>query len=183
MGFLEDHIRPQRRASRRCNYLTLDPSRPRCSTTPIWCPAPAWSRSWRWPSSAAWRALADEHLSVPTDKGANAGAEDDLAGRGHGRRRRQHRRHGLAATRGDGHPVRSPVRTVDVGVVPAGIHLRSRPPTRCRRVPVVVAGWHDRTPLLAGIDGPVCVDIDDTIIEVHGTPNKDRDTATPGCAD
>jgi hypothetical protein len=27
---------------------------------------------------------------------------------------------------------------------------------------------HERTPLLAGIDGPVLVDLDDTIIEVHG---------------
>ena len=31
-----------------------------------------------------------------------------------------------------------------------------------------MTGLHDRTPLLAGIDGPVLVDIDDTIIEVHG---------------
>jgi hypothetical protein len=32
----------------------------------------------------------------------------------------------------------------------------------------LVTGLHDRTPLLAGIDGPVLVDIDDTIMEVHG---------------
>jgi hypothetical protein len=32
----------------------------------------------------------------------------------------------------------------------------------------LVTGLHDRTSLLAGIDGPVLVDIDDTIIEVHG---------------
>lgn len=31
-----------------------------------------------------------------------------------------------------------------------------------------LAGLHARTPLLAGIDGPVLVDLDDTIIEVHG---------------
>ena len=31
-----------------------------------------------------------------------------------------------------------------------------------------MTGLHDRTSLLAGIDGPVLVDIDDTIIEVHG---------------
>jgi len=30
----------------------------------------------------------------------------------------------------------------------------------------------ERTPLLAGIDGPVCIDIDDTIIEVHGYANQ-----------
>jgi hypothetical protein len=32
----------------------------------------------------------------------------------------------------------------------------------------LVTGLHDHTPLLAGIEGPVLVDIDDTIIEVHG---------------
>jgi hypothetical protein len=28
--------------------------------------------------------------------------------------------------------------------------------------------WHQRTPLLAGIDGPVMIDLDDSIVEVHG---------------
>ena len=60
-----------------------------------------------------------------------------------------------------------PYAPVDVGVVPAGVHLRSCPPTRRRRVPPAGA-TAARTPLLAGIDGPVMVDIDDTIIEVHG---------------
>ena len=32
-----------------------------------------WSRCWRWPSRPGCGELADEHLSVPTDKGANAG--------------------------------------------------------------------------------------------------------------
>ena len=32
----------------------------------------------------------------------------------------------------------------------------------------VLVRLHERTPVLAGIDGPVCVDLDDTIIEVHG---------------
>jgi Transposase DDE domain group 1 len=32
----------------------------------------------------------------------------------------------------------------------------------------LLARLHARTPLLAGIDGPVLVDLDDTIIEVHG---------------
>ena len=44
MRFLEDQIRPQRRASRRCNYLTFAPSRQRASMTRTWCPARAWSR-------------------------------------------------------------------------------------------------------------------------------------------
>ena len=69
-------------------------------------------------------ALADEHLSVPTDKGANAGAKvtslvagmvagadsiDDMA----------LLRHGAATTRGDGNDLRSHLRAVDVGFVPA----------------------------------------------------------------
>jgi hypothetical protein len=36
---------------------------------------------------AGLRDLADEHLSVPTDKGANAGLKVRFAGRWHGRRR------------------------------------------------------------------------------------------------
>src|SRR3954452_25527304 len=44
MGFLEDHIRSRRRASRRCNYLTLGPWRRQSSMTPIWCRAPGWSQ-------------------------------------------------------------------------------------------------------------------------------------------
>ena len=59
------------------------------------------------------------------------------------------------------------------------IHLRARPPTRRRRVPVS-GGLAERTPVVAGIDGTVLVDIDDSIIEVHGHGNKVPDTATPG---
>jgi hypothetical protein len=32
----------------------------------------------------------------------------------------------------------------------------------------LLTGLHAHTPLLAGINGPVLVDIDDTIVEVHG---------------
>ena len=112
-------------------------------------------------------ALADEHLSVPTDKGANAGAKVPRWSRGHGRRSRQHRGHGVAATRSDGHPVRPPyapstlasfLRELTFG------HVRQLDAVAAR----LVTGLHDRTPLLAGIDGPVLVDIDDTIMEVHG---------------
>ena len=112
-------------------------------------------------------ALADMHLSVPTDKGANAGAKVTalVAGMVAGADSIEDMallRHGAMGSLFD-----RPVRAVDVGFVPAGIHLWSRPPTRRRRHP---AG--DRTarsnPGLAGIDGPVLVDIDDTVIEVHG---------------
>nr|GLK33162.1 hypothetical protein GCM10017611_00040 [Rhodococcus wratislaviensis] len=40
-----------------------------------------------------------------------------------------------------------------------------------------------RSPLVAGIDtGRVLVDIDDSIIEVHGHSKQGSDTATPGSA-
>ncbi len=112
-------------------------------------------------------ALADEHLSVPTDKGANAGAKVTSLVRGHGRRSRQHRGHGVAATRGDGHPVRPPYAPSTLASF-----LRESTFGHVRQLDAVAArlvtGLHDRTPLLAGIDGPVLVDIDDTIMEVHG---------------
>ena len=41
--------------------------------TRIWCRRRGWSRCSRWPTPLAFDALADEHLSVPGDKGANAG--------------------------------------------------------------------------------------------------------------
>ena len=167
MGFLEDHIRPQRRASRRCNYLTSDPSRPRSSTTPIWCPARAWSR----PSALAQQcdlgALADERLTVPTDKGANAGRKitslvagmvagadsiDDMA----------LLRHGAMGTIFD-HPYAPST---------LGSFLREFTFGHVRQLDAVgsrfLCGLADRTPIVAGIDGTVFVDIDDTIIEVHG---------------
>ena len=64
-------------------------------------------------------ALADERLTVPTDKGANAGRKITSLVAGMVAGAAQYRRHGIAATRGDGNDLRSPVRTVDVGVVPA----------------------------------------------------------------
>ena len=75
----------------------------------------------------------------------------------------------IAAARGDGDGLRPPVRTVDVGIVPSRIHLRARPATRRRRlaVPVRPAPIGPRwSP--ASTPARVLVDIDDTIIEVHG---------------
>jgi hypothetical protein len=111
--------------------------------------------------------LADEHLSVPTDKGANAGAKvsclvagmvagadsiDDMA----------LLRHGAMGT------------VFDRPYAPStlGSFLREFAFGHVRQLDAVAAGLltrlHERTPLLAGIDGLVMVDIDDTIIEVHG---------------
>src|SRR3954462_9532688 len=112
-------------------------------------------------------ALADEHLSVPTDKGANAGAKvsslvagmiagadsiDDMA----------LLRHGAMGTVFDRRYAPSTL----------GAFLREFAFGHVRQLDAVAARLlqrlHARTPVPAGIDGPVCVDLDDTIIEVHG---------------
>lgn len=111
--------------------------------------------------------LAGEHLSVPTDKGSNAGAKvsalvagmvagadsiDDMA----------LLRHGAMST------------VFDRPYAPStlGSFLREFAFGHVRQLDAVasrfLSGLHARTPLLAGIDGPVMVDLDDTIIEVHG---------------
>ena len=128
-------------------------------------------------------ALADEHLSVPTDKGANAGAKvtslvagmvagadsiDDMA----------LLRHGAMGTLFD-----RPVRAVDVGVVPAGIHLRSRPPTRRRRVPAADADCTIGPRCWPGSTAPYWSTSTTPSSKCTATPNRDRVTATPGSAD
>ena len=112
-------------------------------------------------------ALADEHLSVPTDKGANAGVKvaslvagmiagadgiDDMALLRHGAMRMVFDRPYAPSTLG------SFLRAFAFG------HVRQLDAVASR----LLAQLHERTPLLAGIDGPVRVDLDDTIIEVHG---------------
>ena len=103
--------------------------------TRTWCRAPGWSRWPRWPSKCGLAALADEHLSVPTDKGANAGAKvsslvagmvagadsiDDMA----------LLRHGAMGTLFD-----RPYAPSTLGSFLREFSFRSRPPTRRRRVP------------------------------------------------
>jgi hypothetical protein len=112
-------------------------------------------------------ALADEHLSVATDKGANAGAKvsclvagmvagadsiDDMALLRHGAMRTVFDRPYAPSTLG------SFLREFAFG------HVRQLDAVAAR----LLGRLHARTPLLAGIDGPVLVDLDDTIIEVHG---------------
>ena len=111
--------------------------------------------------------LADEHLSVPTDKGSNAGAKvsclvagmvagadsiDDMA----------LLRHGAMGTVFDRRY--APSTLVSFLREFAFGHVRQLDAVAAR----MLGRLHERTPLLAGIDGPVCVDLDDTIIEVHG---------------
>jgi hypothetical protein len=111
--------------------------------------------------------LADQHLSVPTDKGANAGLKvaslvagmvagadsiDDMALLRHG---------GM-----------SKVFTGAYAPSTLGSFLRAFTFGHVRQLDAVaarfLAGLAATTPLVAGIGDQVMVDIDDTIIEVHG---------------
>jgi hypothetical protein len=126
-------------------------------------------------ASAGLRELADERLSVPTDKGANAGLKvaslvagmvagadsiDDMALLRHG---------GMG-------------RAFDHAYAPStlGSFLRSFTFGHVRQLDAVASRFltalADRTPLVGGVDtvtdggssGFVLVDVDDTIVEVHG---------------
>ena len=111
--------------------------------------------------------LADEHLTVPTDKGSHAGAKinalvagmiagadsiDDLRLLRHGAMGTLFDRPHAPSTLG------SFLREFTFG------HLRQLDAVASR----LLASLAERTPLLAGIGGTVMVDLDDTIIEVHG---------------
>ena len=116
---------------------------------------------------AGLRSLADEHLSVPTDKGANAGLKvaslvagmvagadsiDDLGLLRHGGMNRVFERAYAPSTLG------SFLRAFTFG------HVRQLDAVASR----FLTGLADQTPLVAGIADRVLVDIDDTIVEVHG---------------
>lgn len=111
--------------------------------------------------------LSDEHLTVPTDKGAHPGAKVSalVAGMVAGADSIDDMRllrHGAMAT------------VFDRPYAPStlGSFLRKFSFGHVRQLDAVASrlltNLCDRTPLAAGIDGPVCVDLDDTIIEVHG---------------
>jgi hypothetical protein len=112
-------------------------------------------------------ALADEHLTVPTDKGSNAGAKVSalVAGMVAGADSIDDMRllrHGAMGTLFD-----RPYAPSTLGSFLRGFafgHVRQLDAVASR----LLGQLHARTPLLAGIDGPVMVDLDDTIIEVHG---------------
>ena len=118
-------------------------------------------------STVGLRSLADEFLTVPTDRGANpglklsslvagmvAGADsiDDMAILRHGGMRTVFDFPYAPSTLG------SFLRTFTFG------HVRQLDAVACR----VLAGLASATPVLDGIDGDVLIDVDDTIIEVHG---------------
>jgi hypothetical protein len=117
--------------------------------------------------SVGLRDLADEHLSVPPDKGANAGLKvmslvagmaagadciDDMAILRHGGMRRVFDHPYAPSTLG------SFLRAFTFG------HVRQLDAVASR----VLAGLAASTPVVDRIDGLALVDIDDTIVEVHG---------------
>lgn len=125
--------------------------------------------------------LADEHLSLPTDKGANAGRKiaslvggmvagadsiTDLTILRHGAMGTIFDRPYAPSTLG------SFLRLFTFG------HVRQLDAVASR----FLGNLAEKTPLVPGIDtGRVLVDVDDSIIEVHGH-GKAPDTATPACA-
>jgi hypothetical protein len=78
--------------------------------------------------SAGLGRLADEHVRLPTDKGANQGVKVTslVAGMAAGADSIDD----MALLRRDGPGLRARLRRLHVGVVPADVHLRPRPPTR-----------------------------------------------------
>jgi hypothetical protein len=113
------------------------------------------------------RSLSDGLLTVPTDKGAHPGLKvsslvagmltgadsiDDMAILRHGGMGRVFDAAYAPSTLG------SFLRSFTFG------HVRQLDAVACR----VLAGLAAATPLLTGIDGDVLVDVDDSIIEVHG---------------
>ena len=117
--------------------------------------------------SAGLKEPAEQHLGVPADKGANAGLKvaslvmemvagadsiDDMALLRHGGMGRVFTRAYPPSTLG------SLLRTFTFG------HVRRLDAVASR----FLCGLAVRSPLVAGIEGSVLIDIDDTIIEVHG---------------
>jgi hypothetical protein len=107
--------------------------------------------------------LSDELLTVPTNKGANpglkvsslvAGADsiDDMAILRHGGMRNVFDAEYAPSTLG------SFLRQFTFG------NVQQSDAVACR----LLAGLNSATPLLSGVDGDVLVDVDDTMIKVHG---------------
>src|SRR5471030_334040 len=117
--------------------------------------------------SAGLAKLADQHLSVPTDKGANPGLKVSslVAGMVAGADSIED----MAVLR---HGGMGKVFTGAYAPSTLGSFLRSFTFGHVRQLDAVSArfltGLAATTPLVAGIDDQVMVDIDDTIIEVHG---------------
>ena len=132
------------------------------------------------------RSWPNEHLSVPTDKGANAGLKVASLVAGMVAGADSHRRHGAAAPRRDGPGLRPCLRALDAGFVPARVHLRPRPPARRGRLPVPDPAGRpdpaDRSGRTVRASG--CWSTSTTrSSRSTATPSRARATATPGSAD
>jgi hypothetical protein len=118
-------------------------------------------------AAAGLEGLADEHLSVPTDKGANSGGKvtaivagmvagadsiDDMAVLRHGAMPKLFTQPYAPSTLG------SFLRAFSFG------HVRQLDAVASRFLTVLAA----TSPLLGDVDGRVLVDVDDTVVEVHG---------------
>ncbi len=112
-------------------------------------------------------ALADEHLSVPTDKGSNPGAKVSALVAGMVAGADSIADMGLLRHAAMGTVFARPYAPSTLGSFLREFrfgHVRQLDAVAAR----LLAGLGEHTPVLAGIDGPVILDIDDTIIEVHG---------------
>src|SRR5690625_3108282 len=126
--------------------------------------------------------LAQEHVRLPTDKGANAGAKvfslvagmmagadsiDDMALLRHGAMGKIFRRPYAPSTLG------SFLRTFTFG------HVRQLDAVASR----LLINLASCTPVLGSPSdtGTVFVDVDDTIVEVHGTPSRALPSGTRKC--
>ncbi|MGH3503589.1 MAG: IS1380 family transposase [Nocardioidaceae bacterium] len=116
---------------------------------------------------AGLRRLADAHLSVPTDKGSNAGMKVASLVSGMAAGADSIDDMGLLRHGGMG-------RVFDGAYAPStlGSFLREFRFGHVRQLDAVASrflgGLAARTPLVAGIDSYALVDVDDTIVEVHG---------------
>ena len=126
-----------------------------------------WSRRWGLAESAGLRDLADEHLTVPTDKGANAGLKvaslvagmvagadsiDDMALLRHGGMGRVFTHAYAPSTLG------SFLRSFAFG------HVRQLDAVASR----FLTGLAGVVPVTAGVEELAILDVDDTVVEVHG---------------
>ena len=150
----------------------------------IWCRRPGWSRCSRWPGRPGSASWPTQHLSVPTDKGANAGLKvtslvagmvagadsiDDMALLRHGGMGRVFDRAYAPSTLG------SFLRAFTFG------HVRQLDAVASR----FLTGLADQAPLLAAPPEPAsgCWSTSTTpSSRSTATPSRARGTATPGSA-
>jgi hypothetical protein len=92
-----------------------------------------------------------------------------------------HRRHGALAACPHGQAVRPARRAVEFGIVTAGVRLRVLSVNSTRSPTWLLVNLAGSTPVMTGSDDDlVLVDVDDTVIDVHGYAKQGAASATPG---